>query len=105
MRIIAAPVVSSAKLGRRGAGTTRSSKGEREAQGQISAASSSIATRRSLRRTSSTRTSLSRPPPAVRSRVGAGPLALAGDRGRDEGERVELGVGVLERGAGARRPR
>ena len=33
--------------------------------------------------------------------VGAGPLALAGDRGRDEGQRVELGVGVLERGPGA----
>ena len=33
--------------------------------------------------------------------VGAGPLALAGDRRRHEGQRVELGVGVLERGAGA----
>ena len=49
------------------AGRSRSSKGEREAQGQISAASSSIATSRSRRRTSSTRTSLSRLPPAVRS--------------------------------------
>ena len=37
--------------------------------------------------------------------VGAGPLALARDRRRHEGQRVELGVGVLERGAGARRPR
>ncbi len=33
--------------------------------------------------------------------VGAGPLALAGHGRRDELERVELGVGVLERGPGA----
>src|SRR4051794_31908269 len=33
--------------------------------------------------------------------VGADALALAGDGGRDERERVELGVGVLERGTGA----
>ena len=31
--------------------------------------------------------------------VGAGPLALPRDRERHEGQRVELGVGVLERGA------
>ena len=67
VRIIAAPASSSSKRAAARRGITRSSKGEREAQGQISAASSSIATRRSLRRTSSTRMSLSRPPPAVRS--------------------------------------
>ena len=92
---------SSSKPGRRRGRTTRSSNGEREAQGQISAASSSIATRRSRRRTSSTRTSLSRPPPVRALAVGAEPLALARDRGRHEAQRVELGVGVLERGAGA----
>ena len=104
--IIAAPPSPSASnegAGRRG--TIRSSNGERDAHGQISSASSSIATRRSRRRTSSVATSPSRCAAHRALVVGGGALALAGDLGRHEAQRVELGVGVLERGAGEPAPR
>ena len=79
---------------------TRSSNGERDAQGQTSIASSSIATRRSRRRTSSERDVGEQVPAGGALVVGGEALALARDLDRDEGQRVELRVGVLERGAG-----
>ena len=56
---------SRSKLGAGERGMIRSSNGERDAQGQISRASSSMATRRSRRRTSSEAISANRSPPIV----------------------------------------
>ena len=86
--------------GRRG--TTRSSKGERDAHGQTSSASSSIATRRSLAAHLLGRDVAQQVAAHRALVVGGGALALARDLGGHERQGVELRVGVLERGAGRR---
>ena len=94
-----------AGLGRRrssargGAARAAARTGERDAKGASRTASSSTATTRSRRRTSSWSRSHSRQPPIVRVLCAVKRSRSRAISGRHEVERVELRVGVLERGA------
>ena len=96
---------SSSNRARGRAGTICSSNGTREANGQIATASESIATTRSLQPHLLLQQVGQQVAPLGPQRIGGEALPLAGDRGRHERQRVELGVRVGQRRSGLPRPR